>query len=176
MHTHAHTHTHTHTHTQSTCSWLNLCWQDWPSVCRKENKTHTLQIKVRIKVNFYETTCYQIPATSTNVLVLSAIQNIYVVNLLPFFAHVKEILRCYKYCSYWKYFILWTEYTRISYYVSDVSALIFMPQYVINTNLLCYCSSIASEFMKCLTVSDKFNLHHIKRKYFKLNPIKKQKK
>jgi len=50
-----------------------------------------------------------------------------------------------------------------------MSALIFMPQYVMNTNLLCYCSTNASEFKKCLTVSDKFNLHHIKGKYFKLN-------
>jgi len=64
----------------------------------------------------------------------------------------------------------------IYYNVSDVSALIFMPQYVINTNLLCYSFTIASEFTKCLMVSDKFNLHHIKEKYFKLNPIKKQKK
>jgi hypothetical protein len=51
-----------------------------------------------------------------------------------------------------------------------MSALIFMPQYVMNTNLLCYSFTIASEFTKCLMVSDKFNLHHIKGKYFKLNP------
>jgi hypothetical protein len=51
-----------------------------------------------------------------------------------------------------------------------VSAIIFTHQYLINTTFTAL-HLYDCEFIKCQTVSDKFNLHHTKGKYFKCNPI-----